>query len=836
MNEGFRALPPEVQKKILGKAMGGAMQRPLFRQMGGPAEPMPQEMVQQAESEGQMLGEEIAQRTVQSIDEATDVEGAINALRGNDMPLDARYQELAGFVGERDAAQTPESVLALTQPAMMMTETGAMDSGIGELMQSIAGDTQMDAGMDEGLGALMMQGAGNTPPENFNQGGPVAVQYFSQGKEAVANRDVPVPRMAERGAFDTYLQRATDARKDILGTPEERAAQLERAQQQARSDAAFNLANFGLAFAGETQGGTVAERLANAAARSQLVPGLQQAGKDVEAIRREQETQDQAMRMSALEAAELSERSDTEQNFELFKMFQQTELNLKEASEANELAKTNAKTAQGYAIALEKQRQATSEAVANINAQSSTDVANINKDLQESLQNKRATLEKELTELNAENDLFNRLQVMGAQYHYDTGLLDDKQEHEEAMQKSAASIESIAREDQQSFTAAQNALQRMLTRAEKTKDRAQTFNLAELERELTDEHFKAGLRDKALDRAVQVNLSLISNALEKKQLVQGDKQLALQEARDAVEAQYKAKSLAIDEAAAKIKAKEVKNSDDNLVYLTGNVDETDTRRIDAFLNKEMSAEEASKYESRLLRYTSPGREWNESTKSFTQTPGLRLSQDIEEKLKDTRPDLYEKVSGQKAVPAEPIELDDQTKSILFKDVVDPAKAFGSPGFVRDILNKGLEAFSYGKWGAPYDDTKEAIVAVDNLNSEFVNFFTQASEIRESVFQQQKLEMLTPKAGEFWQGQSEATSKATALLRRIQQAEELVVTRMNSREIPTDGAAYSKLDKQLKQLGNLRAGYQVLSNMAESLNEQNEDDQKMFNDLMDKFNQ
>lgn len=116
MNEGFRALPQHVQRQILGKAGGGVMQRPLFRQMGGPAEPMPQDMSQSAQQEGEMLGQEIAARTQESIDAATDVEGAINALRGNDMPLDARYQELAGLVGERDAMQTPESVLALTQP------------------------------------------------------------------------------------------------------------------------------------------------------------------------------------------------------------------------------------------------------------------------------------------------------------------------------------------------------------------------------------------------------------------------------------------------------------------------------------------------------------------------------------------------------------------------------------------------------------------------------------------------------------------------------------------------------------------------------------------------
>ena len=91
MNEGFRSLPEDVQKKILGKAMGGVMDRPLFRQMGGPAQPMPQDMMQQpmmppaeptaqAEMQGQAVGEEVAARTMGNIDAATDVKSAIDAL------------------------------------------------------------------------------------------------------------------------------------------------------------------------------------------------------------------------------------------------------------------------------------------------------------------------------------------------------------------------------------------------------------------------------------------------------------------------------------------------------------------------------------------------------------------------------------------------------------------------------------------------------------------------------------------------------------------------------------------------------------------------------------
>lgn len=296
MNEGFRALPQHVQRQILGKAGGGVMQRPLFRQMGGPAEPMPQDMSQSAQQEGEMLGQEIAARTQESIDAATDVEGAINALRGNDMPLDARYQELAGLVGERDAMQTPESVLALTQPAIMMTQQGAMDSGIGELMQAVAGDTQMDQGMDQGLGALMMQGAGSTPPENFRRGGPVMVRKFQDGTPPTGNSSVPTTMVSRvPGIYEGLLPLA----QGIYGTDEERRAEFEKDRQMARSQLMFDLAGAGLAFAGETEGGSVAERLANALNRTQLTDRFAQRAAQVRAAEKELKNLDQQARATA---------------------------------------------------------------------------------------------------------------------------------------------------------------------------------------------------------------------------------------------------------------------------------------------------------------------------------------------------------------------------------------------------------------------------------------------------------------------------------------------------------------------------------------------------------
>ena len=198
------------------------LNRPLFRQMGGPAQPMPQDMapppmaspqpqmdaemarqasvLEQTEMEsrasGKQLGAEYAQQMMAGIDGAQSTEDLINALRGNDRPLDSRREELAGYVGQGDADQTPESVLAMVQPVIMMTEEGAMDSGIGNLMQQITGEVEMttadgtptDMGM--GVGSLMTAGAQEAPaPQNFRQGGEVAYLALGSSPDATAPSD-----------------------------------------------------------------------------------------------------------------------------------------------------------------------------------------------------------------------------------------------------------------------------------------------------------------------------------------------------------------------------------------------------------------------------------------------------------------------------------------------------------------------------------------------------------------------------------------------------------------------------------------------------------------------
>ena len=66
----------------------------------------------------------------QKIDSAQDYSELMNSTRGDSATEEQRRDELAQYVGEKDAEQTPDSVLALIQPLMQMLDTEAGSTGI----------------------------------------------------------------------------------------------------------------------------------------------------------------------------------------------------------------------------------------------------------------------------------------------------------------------------------------------------------------------------------------------------------------------------------------------------------------------------------------------------------------------------------------------------------------------------------------------------------------------------------------------------------------------------------------------------------------------------------
>ncbi len=176
-----------------------------------PLDPLAQDVLA-AREQGEAIGLDYLAETMDGIDMAANTEELINSIRGNDRPLEARVAELATFVGEADARQTPESVLTMVQPTIMMTEEGAIDSGVGGLIAQVIGDTEMEDDMGQGVGALMAQGQPepmNQPVQQFNQGG--AVKKFANDGSVFPGTDP---------AFDP-LRGTVMARSQILGDAEQ---------------------------------------------------------------------------------------------------------------------------------------------------------------------------------------------------------------------------------------------------------------------------------------------------------------------------------------------------------------------------------------------------------------------------------------------------------------------------------------------------------------------------------------------------------------------------------------------------------------------------------------
>ena len=294
--------------------MNNTLNRPLFRNMGGPAAMMPQDMMappqmapnnpeeqlMQVEQTAEAEGRAYVENVMGGIDAAEDVTSMINALRGNEAPLESRYAELAGFVGEADAGQTPESVLALVQPTLMMTQEGAIDSGIGELMSGMA-ESEMETPqgdptpMGQGVGELMTMGAGSTPPVNFRQGG--EVQYFAPGGSVISNAQKMAPE------YQKYFAGAMDS--------EARAADLEEQKRLSQAQVFFDIAQTALAAGAPTATPmSAAERIAGAVGQTQLFDKMGQRSAGLLQAKQAQAAEDRQMRMAGLTASLTQSQAD----------------------------------------------------------------------------------------------------------------------------------------------------------------------------------------------------------------------------------------------------------------------------------------------------------------------------------------------------------------------------------------------------------------------------------------------------------------------------------------------------------------------------------------------
>ena len=231
-NGGMPMMPPPE----MGPPPGGPP-------MGGPPPMGPPPMADTPPLEG--IEAAFAQQMSERVDNAGNTEQLIDAIRGNDKPIQARYDELSQYVGQQDAHQTPETVLALVQPTFFMTEQGLGDSGIDQHLAPIPtnGEPAM-AGpppggppmggpppmgpppmgpppTDQGVGALLGPGMSPPPPPPPQMMAAVggAVKKLQGGSSATSTG-------GEQTGLPTAAEQAREIRRRLFGgseseTPEE---------------------------------------------------------------------------------------------------------------------------------------------------------------------------------------------------------------------------------------------------------------------------------------------------------------------------------------------------------------------------------------------------------------------------------------------------------------------------------------------------------------------------------------------------------------------------------------------------------------------------------------
>ena len=261
------------------------------------------EQAQQAGMDPAILEQMLAQASqgIGSLDEAEDYEQVMNTMTGTSATVAERRMELADLVGDEDAQQTPDSVLTLVQPVIMMAKT---EEGIGGLAQdqmteAVTGD------MAGGIMSTIDTGAQEGPaPVNFRYGG--AVQYF-----APKNANRVAMNEQQQQDFD-LLQQEYELNKNFYGQLIDKDAQtraLQGQQDLTQAQMLFDLANTGLAIAAPgPRTMSVAEKLAYAAQQTELFPRIGARAAELGKFKQAQEQESRQMDTLAAQGA-MTERA-----------------------------------------------------------------------------------------------------------------------------------------------------------------------------------------------------------------------------------------------------------------------------------------------------------------------------------------------------------------------------------------------------------------------------------------------------------------------------------------------------------------------------------------------
>ena len=223
------------------------MMTPPPQQMMAPPEnpvaPGPEEVMGEAYRQE---GEELVSGILSQVDSSGDYQELMNAIRGNDVPVEGRRQELAELVGGPDAEQTPDSVLTLVQPTMAIVDAqGGLDSLMqGEADVVMEDERGMPTDMAGGVGSMLMAGQ-PTEPVPMADGGMVRkMQSAGAVNPAVVNQymDLIAGGKPRTDIYKDKMEQLNPFFKELLGdTEKRREADIGRAKLNFAGDIVSNL-------------------------------------------------------------------------------------------------------------------------------------------------------------------------------------------------------------------------------------------------------------------------------------------------------------------------------------------------------------------------------------------------------------------------------------------------------------------------------------------------------------------------------------------------------------------------------------------------------------------
>lgn len=253
-----------------------------------------------------------------NIEEAGDYEEMMNAIRGDQMSIGERRQELAALVGQEDAQETPESVLTLLQPVMQIA---AVEQGIGGLAEEAMGSA-VEGPMAEGIMSTVNMGGeeapmpmeGGAPVQAFRNGG--VVKMANGGVPGMATPfGMPQGMMPQRPALPEVpgLQQGVQDRlalyKEMGLQASDPTADIEEQRRLSQAQALFDIAGTAFAFAGPgSRTMSPAERLAEATQQTQLFDRLGGRAQQFAEFKRGREKEgrefERGLKLTALQGAE----------------------------------------------------------------------------------------------------------------------------------------------------------------------------------------------------------------------------------------------------------------------------------------------------------------------------------------------------------------------------------------------------------------------------------------------------------------------------------------------------------------------------------------------------